>query len=137
VADPPPTPEPPEPVAEQPEPLPTPDPTPALVAKKERAPARPIQLTPRVITTVLKQHHGKLLNCGQQFRSEIPADRRVKMLMTIKNSGEVRDVTVSASESLSPGLAKCLEDRLKQARFPLNTHQPEFKIEVPLRFEGD
>lgn len=53
---------------------------------------------------------------------------------TVKDSGEVRGVQVSEPAGLAPGLARCLESRMEQARLPRNTNDPEVQIDLPLRF---
>ncbi|HEX5746033.1 MAG TPA: hypothetical protein VFZ09_07300, partial [Archangium sp.] len=75
-----------------------------------------------------------LLECGEQFRDELPADRRVMLLVTIARSGDVSAAKVTAPDTVSPGLARCLEGQMKRVAFPRNTNQPELTIQLPLRF---
>ncbi|WP_224242848.1 protein kinase domain-containing protein [Hyalangium gracile] len=125
-----PAPAPPEPPA----PVASPEKPPEPTTKVESPPARPSRLTAKEIAATLRKHSSKMLECGQQFRADVPKGRQVKLMMTVKNSGEVRDVRVSEPANIAPALAKCLEGRLKQVRFPRNNHQPELVIEQPLRF---
>ncbi|HEX5749110.1 MAG TPA: protein kinase, partial [Archangium sp.] len=90
------------------EPTPTPaapTPTPPVEQKTEPPPAEPpvdtapeptvtpkpvpmpSPLTARDVSRVMKKNSRKLLECGEQFRDELPADRRVMLLVTIARSG--------------------------------------------------
>ncbi|MBN1208193.1 MAG: serine/threonine protein kinase [Myxococcaceae bacterium] len=139
AAEPPPAPvaaAPAEPVAPAPAPPPA---EPAEVAstptpKPPRPSAAPTQLTSKDVNKVLRKHRGKLLECGEKFRAELPPDRRVMLLLTVSHSGAVREAKVSEPSPVSPGLAKCLEGQMKRASFPRNNHQPELTIQLPLRF---
>jgi len=130
------TPEPvtPEPVTPEPA-TPEPDEAPVQTpsARPKHSPA-PVLLTAKEVNRVLKKYSGKLLNCGETHRLDIPAERQVKLRLTVKSSGEVRSVQVSEPAGLAPGLARCLESRIEKARFPRNTNDPEFQIQLPLRF---
>lgn len=116
------------PVAQQPEPPPTPDPAPTPVVKP-----RPIALTAKLVSSVMGKSTHKLLACGDQFRSELPAGR-VMLQLKIKHTGEVREAKVSEPASLARGLAQCLESRAKGIKFPVNNNNPEFAIQIPMRF---
>jgi serine/threonine-protein kinase len=125
------------------EPTPTPAaPTPTLPVeqKTEPPPAAPkpaplpSPLTARDVNRVMVKNSRKLLECGEQFRAELPADRRVMLLVTIAHSGDVSAAKVTEPATVSPGLAKCLEGQMKRVVFPRNTNQPELKIQLPLRF---
>ncbi len=120
------------PIAEQP-PTPPPDETPEPGVKPKPSPV-PIELTEKSVRTVLSKPSNKMPGCGDQFRSELPADRRAMLLLRIKNSGEVREATVTEPATLVPELAKCLETRAKRLRFPLNKNDPEFSIKIRLKF---
>jgi serine/threonine-protein kinase len=119
--------------APAPTPTPPPDGTTEPVVKPKPTPV-PIKLTSQSVRATLSKSSAKILSCGDQFRSELPADRRVTLQLTIKNSGEVREAKVTAPASVVPALAKCLENRAKTVRFPLNKNDPEFAINVPMRF---
>jgi serine/threonine protein kinase len=124
------------PVAEQPPtPTPTPEDTtpPESVVKPKPTPA-PITLTPKSVVTTLNKSSTKILSCGDQFRSELPPDRKVKIQLTIKNSGEVREAKVTEPDSLASGLAKCLVSRSKTVRFPVNKNDPELGVIIPMKF---
>ncbi|MFE8598195.1 protein kinase domain-containing protein [Archangium violaceum] len=107
------------------EPKPTVTPKPAPV---------PSPLTARDVNRVMVKNSRKILECGEQFRAELPADRRVMLLITIARSGDVSAAKVTAPATVSPGLAKCLEGQMKRVVFPRNTNQPELTIQLPLRF---
>jgi serine/threonine protein kinase len=111
-----------------------PEPRPAAPSSQPaRASAR--LLTPKDVNAVLHKNSGSLLECGEKFRAEIPQGRRVTLRMTVRNSGDVRDPSVSEpAASTLPGLARCLEGRLARVKFPRNTNQPEMTIELPLKF---
>jgi serine/threonine protein kinase len=132
-------PEVPTPPVEEPQPTPTPTPTPPEdttpepVVKPKPTPAA-ITLNANSVRTALSKASKKILSCGDQFRSELPLDRRVMLQLTIKNSGEVREAKVTEPATVAPGLAKCLESRAKAMRFPLNKNEPEFAIIVPMKF---
>jgi serine/threonine protein kinase len=125
------TPEPATPEPATPEPDEDPARTPSVRPKPLPA---PVLLTAKEVNRVLKKYSGKLLDCGETHRLDLPADRRVKLKLTVKNSGQVRGVQVSEPAGLAPSLARCLESRMEQARFPRNTNDPEVEIELPLRF---
>ncbi|MFL5349089.1 MAG: protein kinase domain-containing protein [Hyalangium sp.] len=135
------------------EPTPTPAPpapTPAVEQKTEPPPAEepPVDMEPKPTVTpkpapvltardvnrVMMKNSRKLLECGEQFRAELPADRRVMLLVTIAHSGDVSAAQVTEPATVSPSLAKCLEGQLKRVVFPRNTNQPELAIQLPLRF---
>jgi hypothetical protein len=123
-------------VAEPPE-TPTTPPTETTVEPVEKPrpnTPQPVMLTPKSVGAVLSKSTRKLLACGDQFLTELPAERRVVLQLTIKNSGEVREAKVIEPAAVVPGLAKCLETRAKQVKFPLNRNVPEFAIKVPMRF---
>ncbi len=136
----------PEPAVQSPPPVAavTPAPTAPTTPEPDEAPvqpppARPTQapaapLTAKDVNRVLKKYSGKLLDCGETYRSDLPSDRRVKLKVTVRNSGAVRSAQVSEPAGLASGLARCLESRMGQARFPQNTNDPELQIELPLRF---
>jgi serine/threonine protein kinase len=116
------------PPAESPEdtaPKPTVTPKPAPV---------PFQLTEKDVNRVLMKNAQKILECGEQFRAELPAGRRVVLLVTIAHSGHVSAAEVTEPATVSPRLAKCLEGQIKRVLFPRNTNQPEFAIQLPMRF---
>ncbi|MCY1074530.1 protein kinase domain-containing protein [Archangium lansingense] len=119
--------------AQPPEPA-TPDPDEAQVQTPSARPKAPVLLTSRAVNRVLMKYHGKVLDCGKTHLLDLPADRRVLLKLTVKNSGEVRSAQVSEPAGLAPDLARCLESRVEQVRFPRNTNDPEFQIVVPMRF---
>ncbi|AKJ00567.1 serine/threonine-protein kinase [Archangium gephyra] len=126
------------------EPTPTPaspTPTPSVEQKTEPPPPAapkpapmPSPLTARDVNRVMVKNSRKILECGEQFRTELPADRRVMLLVTIAHSGDVSAAKVAEPATVSPGLAKCLEGQMKRVVFPRNTNQPELTIQLPLRF---
>jgi hypothetical protein len=139
----------------EPTPAPTPTPaphtpTPAVEQKTEPPPAEepPVDMEPKPTVTpkpapvltardvnrVMMKNSRKILECGEQFRAELPADRRVMLLVTIAHSGDVSAAKVTEPATVSPSLAKCLEGQLKRVVFPRNTNQPELAIQLPLRF---
>jgi serine/threonine-protein kinase len=108
-----------------------PTPKPAVTVKPPPAPA---VLTARDVSRVMVKNSGKLLECGEKFRAELPPERRVMLLVTIEHSGEVSSAKVTEPAVVSAGLAKCLEGQMRRVAFPRNTNQPELKIQLPLRF---
>jgi protein kinase-like protein len=135
-----------------PSPAPKVEPTPSVEQKTEPPPAAPpvdtapkptvtskpapmpSLLTARDVNRVMVKNSRKILECGEQFRAELPADRRVMLLVTVAHSGNVSAAKVTEPATVSPGLAKCLEGQLKRVAFPRNTNQPELTIQLPLRF---
>lgn len=124
-----------QPVAQQPAPPPV-DSTPKPVTPPKPSPA-PALLTPKAVNQVIRKHSHKILECGEKFRTELPADRRFALTITIAHSGEVRDAKVSEPASISRGLAKCLEGQLRRIDFPRNRNQPELTIQLPMRFNEE
>ncbi|PTL75760.1 protein kinase [Vitiosangium sp. GDMCC 1.1324] len=138
------------------EPTPTPappTPTPTVVQKTEPPPTEPpvdtapkptvtpkpasasVLLTPEGVNRVImKKNAQKIIECGEQFRAELPADRRVMLQITIAHSGDVSAAKVTEPATVSPRLAKCLEGQMKRVVFPRNTNQPELTIQLPVRF---
>ncbi|MDY7232562.1 protein kinase domain-containing protein [Hyalangium rubrum] len=108
---------------------PAPEPTPEPVAK----PKIPAKLSQREIDRVFRKHRERLLACGEKFSTDIPPSRRVKLQMSLKNSGEVYDIRISEPTSLAPELAKCLIARMEAARFP-PSQTPVLRLELPLVF---
>lgn len=136
----------------EPTPAPTPvasTPTPSVEQKAEPPPADPPVdpapkptvtpkpapvLTARDVSRVMVKNARKILECGEQFRAELPADRRFMLLVTIAHSGDVNAARVTEPANVSPSLAKCLEGQMKRVVFPRNSNQPELTIQLPLRF---
>ncbi len=129
-------PAPPAPVAQKPE-MPPEDPPadtthkPAVTAKPAPAPS---VLTAKDVSRVMEKNSRKILECGEQFRAQLPADRRIMLLVTIAHSGEVSAAKVTEPGTVSSGLAKCLEGQMKRVAFPRNSNHPELTIQLPLRF---
>ncbi|MFL5343736.1 MAG: protein kinase domain-containing protein [Hyalangium sp.] len=148
-----PVPSPTHPVEPTPPPTPAPPtPTPPVVEKTEPPPAdppvdttpkptvttkpppAPSMLTAKDVSRVMVKNSRKILECGEQFRAELPADRRVMLQVTIAHSGEVDAAKIVEPANVSSSLAKCLEGQMKRVAFPRNTNQPELTIQLPLRF---
>ena len=70
------------------------------------------------------EHSGKLLECGEKFRAELPAERRVLLLVTIEHSGEVSSAKVTEPAAVSSGLATCLEGQMRRVAFPATPISP-------------
>jgi serine/threonine-protein kinase len=134
VPSPPPAP-PPEPVAQQPEPPPAQppvEPQPPVVTPKQ---PRARELTPRDVDRVMSQKatKQKLRGCLEQFVSEIPATHKVMLLLTIANTGKVSDSRITEPSPPPSGLERCLKGVMRGVKFPVNSHKPEFTIEIPLK----
>jgi serine/threonine protein kinase len=117
----------------EPEPTTPPDMTPEPVVKPKPSP-KLIVLDEKKVRQVLGRSSSKMLSCGDEFRPDLPADRRVKIQLTIKNSGEVREAKVTDPASLAAGLSACLVKSAKELRFPANKNTTEFTVVIPMKF---
>ncbi|MDP3234827.1 MAG: protein kinase [Myxococcales bacterium] len=107
--------------APSPVPIPVPD-------KKPRV----IVLSTPVISQVIRRNAGPVVRCFQEHRGDLPGPSgKVDVTITIERSGKVSSVT---SPMAGTGVGKCLEERLKQIRFPPHVDE-SVKITLPLSFK--
>lgn len=95
--------------------------------------AKAIELTRGEVNKVLQRRAARLIACGETFRAELPADKRVNLQFAINRTGKVFESKTSLAAT-SPGLSKCLLGQVQTLTFPRNVNDPEFRIELPLQF---
>jgi serine/threonine protein kinase len=118
------------------EPATPPEDTPPETPKVPKPP-KAISLTPKDIIGVLRKNDDQITKCSDKFLPDMPADRRVWVQLTIRNSGQVREVKVIEPIPESSGLAKCLVSTIRRMTFPRNNNKPELTLKQPLKFKDD
>jgi serine/threonine-protein kinase len=78
---------------------------------------------------------SKVKACLRDFVAELPPGREVMFLITIANSGKVSASQISQPTPAPKGLERCLKGVMRSARFPLNSNNPEFSIEIPIKLK--
>jgi len=93
---------------------------------------RAVVLSTPAISSVIRRNAGPVVKCFQEHRNELPGDSgKVDLTITIDRTGRVREATSAMAGS---GVGRCLEERVKQIRFPVHVDE-SVTVTLPLAFK--
>ncbi len=100
--------------------------------KKESSP-RVIVLSTPLISQIIRRNAGSVVKCFQEHRADLPGPTgKVDVTIVILRSGKVSTVKSPMSGT---GVGQCLEERIKQIKFPAHVDE-SVEITLPLSFKA-